>query len=307
MELRLLRYFTVVAEELHFGRAAERLHLTQPALSKQIIVLEQELGVSLLTRTKRRVQLTVAGQVFLEQAKQLLAQAENAIKLTKRTAHGEVGQLTIGFSTTATYTILPTLLKQFRDRFPEVELKLQSLATEAQVAALNDRTIDLAFLHPPIDARGLQLHPLLEEQFLVVLPKDHPFVNYTKIPADALANEAFLIHPRHEGPALYDGFIHVCQQLGFKPNIVQETISLQTRICLVAAGVGITFVSECVEPAVGSNVVCRPLTNVPITLQFAAAWRQDFVSPTLREFLTVLLKHDASTQTVITNSTTATA
>lgn len=289
MELRLLRYFVVVAEELHFGRAAKRLHLSQPALSKQIVVLERELGVSLLIRTKRVVQLTVAGQVFLEQAKQLLTQAENSIQLTKRTARGEVGQLTISFTSTATYTVFPKLLGQFRDRFPKVELNLQELSTEAQVAALNERKIDLAFLHPPIDERGLELHPILEEQFLVVLPQNHPLLSYTTIPVAALANEAFIIHPRQEGPTLYDGFIQLCQQFGVQPNIVKESISLQTRVCLVAAGIGITFVSECVQPVVGTDVVCRPLADSPITLKFAATWRKDFISPTLREFLVVLL------------------
>jgi DNA-binding transcriptional LysR family regulator len=289
MELRLLRYFVAVAEELHFGRAADRLHLTQPALSKQIVVLERELGVSLLTRTKRVVQLTIAGQVFLEQAKQLLIQAETAIQLTKRTARGEVGQLSIGFTSTATYKDLPKLLRRFRDRFSNVELNLQELSTEAQVAALNERKIDLAFLHPPIDERGLKLHPILEEQFLVVLPKNHPLLGYTKIPVAALANQAFIIHPRQEGPTLYDGFIQLCQQFGIQPNIVKESISLQTCVCLVAAGIGISFVSECVQPLVGTDVECRPLLDSPITLKFAAAWRKDFISPTLQEFLVVLL------------------
>ncbi|KAM3109786.1 LysR family transcriptional regulator [Phormidesmis sp. 146-33] len=304
MEIRLLRYFVAVAEELHFGRAAERLHLTQPALSKQIVVLERELGVVLLTRTKRVVRLTIAGQVFLEQAKQLLAQEERAIELTKRTARGEVGQLTIGFTSTATYTVFPELLGRFRDRFPQVELNLQALSTEAQVAALNERKIDLAFLHPPIDERGLKLHPILEEQFLVVLPKKHPLLGYTKIPAAALANEAFIIHPRQEGPALYDGFIQLCEQLGFQPNIVKESISLQTRVCLVAAGIGITFVSECVRPVVGTNVICRPLADSPITLKFAAAWREDLISPTLQKFLVVLLNEGVQDDRSTTSSKT---
>lgn len=290
MEFRLLRSFVAVAEELHFGRAAERLHLTQPALSKQIVVLERELGVSLLTRTKRVVQLTSAGQVFLEQAKQLLAQEETAIQLTKRTARGEIGQLTIGFTSTATYTVLPSLLRQFRDRFPNVELNLQALSTESQVAALNERKMDLAFLHPPIDERGLKLHPILEEQFLVVLPKNHPLLDYPEIPVAALANQAFIIHPRQEGSTLYDGFVRYFEQFGIRPNIVQESISLQTRVCLVAAGMGITFVSECVQSIVGTDVVCRPLTDSPINLKFAAAWRQDFITPTLQEFLAVLLE-----------------
>ncbi|RUT04982.1 LysR family transcriptional regulator [Dulcicalothrix desertica PCC 7102] len=288
MELRLLRYFVVVAEELHFGRAAERLHLTQPALSKQIVVLERELGVSLLTRTKRVVQLTVAGEVFLEQAKQLLTQTHNAIQLTQRTARGEIGQLKIGFTSTATYTVFPTLLKNFRSTFPNVELNLQELSTEAQVTALNGRQIDIAFLHPPIDERGLKIHSILEENFVAVLPKHHHLLEYEQIPLSAFASEPLIIHPRQEGPALYNGLIQLCQQLGFQPKIAQESISLQTRICLVTAGIGISFVSESVQSLVGTDVVCKPLANCPIKLKFAAAWRQDSSIPTLQEFLTIL-------------------
>ncbi|MBE9100856.1 LysR substrate-binding domain-containing protein [Vacuolonema iberomarrocanum] len=297
MELRLLRYFVVLAEELHFGRAAERLHLTQPALSKQIAALERELDLALLTRTKRVVLLTEAGRVFLEQAKQILAQAEAAVHLTKRTARGEVGTLTIGFTATAFYTVLPGLLRRFCDRFPKVELHLRELATEAQVKALNDRQIHLAFLHPPIDGRGLALHPIIEEQFLVVLPKQHPLLSYTAIPIAALAEEAFIIHPRHEGPILYDGFMQFCQQFGIQPNIVHESISLATRVCLVAAGIGVTFVSECVQPMVGSEVECRPLVESLLTLKCAAAWRLDDPSPTLREFLALLQTPTNSTKT----------
>jgi DNA-binding transcriptional LysR family regulator len=152
------------------------------------------------------------------------------------------------------------------------------------------RKIDVAFLHPPIDDRSLKLYPLLEENFMVVLPKQHPLQRHEQIPIAALAGESFIIHPRQEGPVLYDGFIQTCQQLGFQPQIVKEAMSLQTRVCLVAVGMGITFVSESVYPLVGTEVVCRPLANCPIRLKFAAAWRKDAHTPTLQEFLAILLK-----------------
>jgi DNA-binding transcriptional LysR family regulator len=288
MEFRHLRYFVAVAEELHFGRAAERLQMTQPALSKQIAALEQELYVQLLTRTKRTVQLTVAGQVFLEQAKQLLAQTSTAIQLTQRAARGEVGQLTIGFTATATYTVLPRLVQNFRHDYPDVQISMVELSTEAQVAALNQGQIELAFLHPPIDERGLALHPILEEPFVVVLPKQHSLLRKKRLSLSQLANEKFILHPRQEGPVLYDGFIRLCQQAGFQPTIAKEVGSHQTRICLVAAGMGITFVPESVQLLVQGEVACRELTDSAIKLQFAAAWRQDCTVPTLREFLRIL-------------------
>ncbi len=290
MELRQLHYFVTVAEELHFGKAADRLQITQPALSKQIARLEQALGVQLLARTKRTVQFTPAGQVFFEQAQQLLSQAESAIQLTQRIDRGEVGQLTIGFTETAVHTILPQLVCDFRQDYPNVEISLIELSTEAQVTALNQGKIDLAFLHPPIDPRGIILHPILEESFVAVLPQQHPLVAYDRIPLEAFANEPLIIHPRQEGPALYDGFVQVCQEAGFQPKIVKESISLQARICLVATGMGITFVSSQLQFLVGRNVVCRPLEKCPIDLKLAAAWRQNASNPTLRAFTRILQK-----------------
>jgi DNA-binding transcriptional LysR family regulator len=288
MELRQLQTFLVLAEELHFGRAAERLALTQPALSKQIASLEQRMGVQLLFRTKRTVALTPAGQVFVSQAQQLLAQAEAALRLTQRTAKGEAGQLTLGFTETAIHTVLPGLVRQFRQAYPQVELILHNLTTEGQVTGLNEGKLDLAFLHPPIDPRGLTLQPILSEDFVAVLPPDHPLLSYEQIPIVALAPYPLMIHPRAEGPVLYDGFLQICEAAGFQPQIAQESISLQTRVCFVAAGLGITFVSERLQFLVGPNVVCRPLADCPIRLQFAAAWRKNSTSPTLRAFLGVV-------------------
>jgi DNA-binding transcriptional LysR family regulator len=292
MEFRQLRYFVTVAEELHFGRAADRLQMTQPALSKQIAGLEKKLDVQLLRRTKRTVQLTSAGRVFLERAKQLLLQTEEAIQLTRRTDRGEAGQLAIGFTETATHTVLPKLVRDFHHNYPKVELIVLELCTEAQVVALNEDKIDIAFLHPPIDERGLRLYSILEETFVAVLPQQHPLLQYQQIPLEVFADEPFIIHPRQEGPILYDGFIQVCQQSGFQPKIVKESISLQTRVCLVAAGLGITFVSKSLQFLVGNEVVCRPLANCPIHLKFAAAWRQSSVSPTLQTFLKILFISD---------------
>jgi DNA-binding transcriptional LysR family regulator len=288
MDLRQIRYFIVVAEELHFRQAAERLKMTQPALSKQIMVLEKDIGVQLLSRTKRVVQLTHAGQAFLARARNLLAQAEETIQIARRTARGEEGQLTIGATPPATQNMLPDLLRTFRDRFPKVELNLSLLTTESQVVALNQRQIDIGFLHPPIDGRGLDLYPVHEEDFIAVLPKDHRLLKYDKIPLAQFAGESFIILPRHESPVLYDQFVQFCQKLGFQPNIVKEVLDLQTRICLIAAGVGISFVSEGLHDAVGANVVCRPLEYCPIKQKLAAAWRQDATAPAIHSFLALM-------------------
>lgn len=288
VDFRQLQYFVTVAEELHFGRAANRLQITQPALSKQIASLEKTLGVQLLFRTKRTVELTHAGQTFLQQAHQLLHQKETAIQLTRRTGDGDIGHLSIGFTPTATQTVLPALLRDFLQRYPKVDVDMIELATEAQVTALNQDEIDIAFLHPPIDQRGLRVYSILKERFVTVLPPHHSLGHYDTVPLEALAHEPLIIHPRNEGPALYDGFLQVCQMAGFQPQIIKESISLQTRLCFVAAGVGITFVSDCFQGLVGGNVICRTLENCPIYLEFGAAWRQRSNNPALHNFLQIL-------------------
>lgn len=186
--------------------------------------------------------------------------------------------------------MLPRLLREFLQGHPKVEIDLLELATEAQVIALNQDSIDLAFLHPPIDQRGLQLHPILEESFVAVLPPQHPLAHCDIIPLEAFADEPLIIHPRQEGPTLYDGFLHVCQRAGFQPKIIKESISLQTRLCLAAAGIGITFVSDRLQSLVGKEVICRPLEHCPIRLKFGAAWRHDSANPILQNIVKILIE-----------------
>ena len=288
MEFRQLRYFIAVAQELHFGRAAERLDITQPALSKQIRILERELDLELLTRTKRVVSLTQAGEVFFGQAQQLLQQAEQAVKLTKRTAKGEVGRLKIGFTATATYTVLPNLIQRFRGHHPQVEVEMLEFCTEGQVSALNRSEIDIGFLHPPIDTRGLEIHPILAEDFLVVLPPQHHLSDRRSLSLADLATESFILHSRSEGPFLYDQFLKLCAEVGFQPQINKEVDSHQSRICLVAAGMGVTFIPAGLRSLVNSNLVCKPIPNIPLKLEFAAAWRSVATMPVLQKFLIIL-------------------
>ena len=306
MEFRQLRYFVTVAQELHFGRAAERLDITQPALSKQIRVLETNIGIKLFFRTKRSVKLTPAGEVFLKEAQQLLQQAENAIAKAQRTAKGEVGKLAIGFTATATYTVLPELIGRFRSSYPGVEVEMLELCTEAQVTALNQGEIDLGFLHPPIDSRGLELYPLLSEKFVALLPQQHHLITQKSLSLKDLAQESFILHPRSEGPFLYDEFFKLCRKNGFKPEIVKEVNSHQTRICLVAAGMGITFIPAGLQTLMNSDLVCKPIKNLPLKLEFAAAWRSIVVMPVLQEFLILLDKrhvgHYARTSGIIVSN-----
>ena len=288
MEFRQLRYFVTVAQELHFGRAAETLDITQPALSKQIRVLEANIGIELFFRTKRSVKLTPAGEVFLTEAQQLLQQADAAVRLAKDTASGKVGKLKIGLTATATYTILPDLVRRFRADYPQVEIEMLELSTEAQVIALNRGEIDIGFLHPPIDSRGLTIYPILAEELVVVLPKQHGLTIKESLSFSDLASESFILHPRAEGPFLYDEFLKLCRQAGFEPKIVKEVDTHQARIFFVAAGMGITFLPKSLETSISLDLVYKPMRDLPIKLNFSAAWRSLISLPVLEEFLKIL-------------------
>jgi DNA-binding transcriptional LysR family regulator len=287
MELHSLRYFVAVAEELHFSRAADRLHITQPALSRQIRLLEEELGISLLRRTKRTVELTEAGATFLPEVRKALQQIESAIQVAQRAARGEIGSLQIAFTASSMHTVLPKILQQFRALHPHVKLDMTELCTLDQVEALRTETVDVGLLHPPIDAPFLTLHPLQGEKLVIALPEAHPLSQHKQLPLKALAAEPFILHPRYEGPILYDQILNLCRQAEFEPHIVHEELKHQTRLGLVAAGIGVTFVPESAQQSSISGVSYCAIAGDAPTLQLAAAWRTSPLSPVLQEFLQI--------------------
>ncbi|MEL6930437.1 MAG: LysR family substrate-binding domain-containing protein, partial [Cyanobacteria bacterium J06600_6] len=204
------------------------------------------------------------------------------------------GKLTIGFTTTATYTVLPELIRHFKAGYPQVEVEMLELSTEAQVTAINNKEIDLGFLHPPIDDRGLELYPLLAEEFVAVLPRNHPLTAIESLSLIDLKPESLILHPRVEGPFLYDEFLKLCHQAGFKPEIVQEVNSHQSRICLVAAGIGITFIPKGLQKAIAQDLVCKPIQDSSMQLEFAVAWRSLDIPPVLQKFVAMFQDIDLS-------------
>ncbi|MEL6385074.1 MAG: LysR substrate-binding domain-containing protein [Cyanobacteria bacterium J06626_18] len=288
MKLHAFHYFVAVAEELHFGKAAARLQITQPALSRQIHRLETELGIQLLKRTKRTVELTEAGVAFLSEIRKALQQVDAAVQVAQRVARGEVGSLRIAFTPSSMHTVLPEILKYFRDRYPDVELAMTEICTLDQINGLRTETLDLGFLHPPIDDALLNLYPLQSERLLVALPQTHVLAQQPQIPLKSLATESFIMHPRYEGPVLYDQFLTLCKQAGFEPRIVYEEVKHQTRIGLVAAGMGITFVPESLQKAGLTGVSYAPLMGESLELQLAVAWRRHEMSPVIERFLQVV-------------------
>jgi DNA-binding transcriptional LysR family regulator len=287
MELRQLRCFIAVAEELHFGHAAQRLHLAQPALSRQIQNFEHELGIQLLFRTRRRVELTAAGAIMLEQARSLLRHAEQAVRAARLAAQGRTGWLAVGFVGSATYDVLPASLKLFRQRSPGVEVTLSEMTTAEQVQALHEKRIHIGFLRPPVRAGGLVLETIIREPVMVALPRGHRLARRTSISLRALAGEEFILYPREPRPSWIDYVTGLCREAGFEPHIAQETMEIQTSLSLVAGGVGVTVVPGAVSKMPRRGVVCRRLSRPSPNTELLAAYRQDERSPVLRDFLNV--------------------
>ncbi|MEP0955891.1 LysR family transcriptional regulator [Microcoleus sp. FACHB-1515] len=285
IELRHLRYFIAVAEELHFGRAADRLQMAQPPLSQQIRQLETQLGFQLFHRTKRSVQLTTAGRVFLREARRILSQLEQAIETGRQASRGELGQLAIGFVSSASYSILPKILSGFRHQLPTVELALHELTTDQQLRWLRDGRIDVGFVRPPIDDDSLGISTILQEPLVVALPQAHPFATAESVSLRSLSSESFILFPRQLAPGLYDQIIALCQQMEFSPKVVQEAIQMQTIVSLVAAEIGIAIVPISLQNLQRTGVVYRRLQEPTPKAAIAVVWKQHESSPIVDRFL----------------------
>lgn len=285
IELRHLRYFVAVAEELHFGRAADRLHMAQPPLSQQIRQLEEALGFQLFHRTKRSVELTEAGQVFLEDCRKIFRQLEQAIQTGRQVSRGEIGQLVIGFVSSAAYNVLPEILRSVRALLPDVRLELHEITTDQQLQWLRDGRIDVGFVRPPIEDDSFSQRIIFQEPLVVALPEHHPLACRPQVPLSALAGEAFVLFPRGLAPGLYDQIISLCQQVGFSPNVVQEAIQMQTIISLVAAEIGIAIVPSSLENLQRTGVVYKSLQESTPQATIALIWRTADASPIVQRFL----------------------
>ncbi|MCC5640083.1 LysR family transcriptional regulator [Nostoc sp. CHAB 5844] len=290
MELRHLRYFIMVAEELHFGRAAQRLNMAQQPLSRQIRDLEAEMGVQLFYRTKRTVRLTEAGQVFLKEASKILEQTEQAVMLAQRTSQGKAGRLAIGFTGPALNRTLPRIVRLFKAKHPQIELSLERMQTNEQVAALISGQLQVGLLHPPIQNDTLRLETVHREPLVVFLPDYHPLAN---VPTDtisiqALASESFILFPRRVGSVLYDQIIQLCQQAGFSPNVVQEVIPQQIIVGLVSAGIGVSLLHASAQEAMYPGVVIKHLVEPTPELELAVAWHPEIISTALDFFRNIV-------------------
>jgi DNA-binding transcriptional LysR family regulator len=287
LELRHLRYFVAVAEELHFGHAATRLHISQPPLSHQIQDLERELGVALFLRSRRSVTLTEAGRLFLEEARHVLGDAQHAMDTAKKAARGEIGRLSVGFGPTPENGLLNAVLSLFLARHPDVQLELHNLYTQEQVEGLAHRRIDVGFPLLPISNRALAVERIGVEPVRVVLPVRHPLASQTRIALADLRAESFVLVAREVGPGFYDLLQSSCDAAGFTPTVAHEARHVMTVLGFVAAGLGITLLPGAVSAACPAGVVFRPLHRAPV-VEVGLAYRPDDVSLPLLAFLDVV-------------------
>lgn len=294
IELRQLRYFVAVAEESHFGRAAARLHMTQPPLSQAIQALEADIGTPLFERTKRSVALTRAGAALLPEAQRLLQQASALPDLARRAASGESGLLTLSFVSTADYSVLPPLLREFREAHPQVHIDLREATTDVQLEDLQQGRIDAGLLIPPLTDKAraeLEYMTVLSEPLVLAAPQGtRALRGKTSATLKEVADMPLIIFPRRIAPALHDAILGCFRDAGLTPRIGQEAIQMQTIVGLVSAGMGVALVPQSVSNLKRPGVEYKPLAGKGTPVETGLAWRRDNMSPVLKNFLELLRK-----------------
>ncbi|KIP19300.1 bacterial regulatory helix-turn-helix, lysR family protein [Burkholderia sp. MSHR3999] len=284
MELKQLRYFVAVADELHFGRAAKRLFISQPALSFDIRKFEDALGVQLFARTSKSVALTNAGEVLLGEARRLLLQAAEAERLTVRSASGYAGRLRVGFVHSMLYRGLPDAVRRFEADHPGVEIVLSEMNTQAQVQAIQRGQIDLGYAHwghfpPEVDST-----PIHAEPFVCCLPAGHPLARRRQVALAALANEPFILFPRDAAPHYHDLIIAQCVNAGFSPLIRHEARLWQTILSMIEFGMGVALVPRVLQQVKSDRLAFRPLKDAPLESRTLELKRSGSAEPVALRF-----------------------
>jgi DNA-binding transcriptional LysR family regulator len=272
-ELRHLRYFVAVAEELHFGRAALRLHLAQPPLSQQIRKLEEIIGHQLFARTSRAVRLTAAGEVFLDRARRTLRTVGEDLAEARSVGRGEIGSLRVGFIGSGMLTPLPAMLGRYRRKHPKADLQLREAMSSQIMQSLLDGAVDVGFLRDGGPLPGLESETLFSEPFVAVLPASHPLAGRKTISPAALREEPFVFFPQVAGRVAYNKTVSICEDHSFRPRIVQEAPQWLTVLRLVGAGLGVSIAPACVEKIAPPDAVCVRLSHVRVRSDIELAWR----------------------------------
>jgi DNA-binding transcriptional LysR family regulator len=286
VELRHLRYFVAVAESLHFGQAASKLRIAQPSLSHQIRQLETELQTMLLRRTKRRVELTEAGLLFLDQARDILARADRAAVVARRVGRGDVPRLRVGVGFCMDQSDVAAAIGVYNATHADVHVELKTMSVPAQLSALHAGSLDIGFVRPPISDPALRSEVIVREPLVVALPPKHRLAAKSRISLSALVNEAFVLPPRDVVPVFHDAVLRLCREAGFVPHAPHEADHLQMIVAMVGSGAGVGLVPVGARKFTQHRVVYRPLDPAPDDLEISIAWRKADESPTISAFVT---------------------
>jgi DNA-binding transcriptional LysR family regulator len=287
VELRHFRYAIAVADTLHFGRAAKLLHISQPPLSQQIRQLEQELGIQLFQRTNRNVTLTKPGEMFIQEARIVLAQAEHATRVAERANDGAAGQLIVAIAGPADSPFFIDVFRLFAKRNPRVRIAVRNISTVEQVNAIRECRVHAGFVVPPINDPDLTTETVSHQPIAIALPQDHPLAKRAYVPLSALASERHIMFARHLGPHFFDAIVNGCREAGFTLNVIHEVDNLHTACALVAAGLGVCFVPSSIGTA-GMHV--RPVRPaIPhVDSHLALAYRRELLCDLVQMFVTVV-------------------
>lgn len=289
MDMQDLRAFLAVAEELHFSRAAKRLHISQPPLSQRIGALERKLGVRLFERGRGGVSLTAAGQALLPQARVVLQQLARAEELAQRAGRGETGQLSIGFSGSMPFSeLLPALLRDFRHNWPRVRLQLRQLSSSEQLRQLLEHGLDLGFIRSTSqlgDEPSLQCRVLQREALFAAVPSGHPLAALGRVELARLRDDPFILYSREFGSGMREQILALCLRAGFHPQVVQDVHEMPTLISLVSAGIGVGLVAASMQRASVPQVRYLELSDADASTDVVLVWRRGDASPVLGNFL----------------------
>jgi DNA-binding transcriptional LysR family regulator len=281
IELFQMKCFIAVAEELHFGRAAVRLFMTQPPLSRQIQLLEEAVGVQLLERSSRSVRLTAAGTVFYQDAGKVLALAEKALVSARRTASGEAGRVVIGYTALAGYSLIPDLVNVLKTRFPDIDIVLREMVSSEQQAALASHSVDLAFMRPVMSKHPFGYALVVREPMLLALPASHPLASKPRIALKDMAQQPFIMYSPQEGKYFHERIAGLFAASGVCPHYVQHIAQTHTILALVKAGIGLAIVPASAKALRLENIVYRPLWRKDVFAELYLAWPLEHRNPAL--------------------------
>ena len=284
-ELRRLKHFIAVAEELHVGRAAVRLHMSQPPLSRSIHQLEESLDVQLFIRTSHGVELTNEGEVFLVEARKILKMVERACEVTNQAKRGEIGRLVIGYYGSVIFSVLPRLMAEFKRRYPLADISIHNMKKGEQIQGLRDHSIHIGFIRYVSDEPDIISNNIISEPIQVALPQNHALAAQASVSLDELNNQPMIIFPRSPRPSFADQVVMVCRKAGFVPNVVHEADDAESTIALISAGVGVSLVPSSLVHLQVPGVVYKPLLPPVMNTELSCIYLKDRRAPVLDAFL----------------------